>query len=215
MDGSPQSGALQRSHPMALRCLRVGAVHSIIRAGFVMSAVCPVYPAHQTIPGRAGTSRLGQYRSFVHAVGSNRVGPQVEWQVFGDTLSYSTFDRLRCAAGSCCDPRSGQCMAERQAPVRRRCRTHMARGQTWENPRAFRVQVGPPQISIHQGQTVLITEEHGQINSPSEKGLYFFDTRVVSDWTIYANGVPWEPLSGGAISHWSFSRLPSKSLVLM
>src|SRR5215813_3296850 len=66
---------------------------------------------------------------------------------------------------------------------------------------AFRVQVGPPQISIHQGQTVLITEEDGQINSPSEKGLYFFDTRVVSDWTIYANGVPWEPLSGGALNH--------------
>ena len=68
---------------------------------------------------------------------------------------------------------------------------------------AFRVQVGPPQISIHQGQTVLITEEDGQINSPSEKGLYFFDTRVVSDWTIYANGVPWESLSGGAISHYA------------
>jgi glycogen debranching enzyme len=68
---------------------------------------------------------------------------------------------------------------------------------------AFRVQVGPPQISIHQGQTVLITEQDGQINWPSDKGLYFFDTRVISDWTIYANGVPWEPLSGGAISHYA------------
>src|SRR5215470_11699813 len=68
---------------------------------------------------------------------------------------------------------------------------------------AFRVQVGPPQISIHQGQTVLITEEDGQIKSPSEKGLYFFDTRMVSDWGIYANGVAWEPLSGGAISHYA------------
>ena len=29
MDGSPHSGVLQRNHPMALRCLRVGAVHSI------------------------------------------------------------------------------------------------------------------------------------------------------------------------------------------
>ena len=45
---------------------------------------------------------------------------------------------------------------------------------------AFKVQVGPPQISIHQGQTVLITEQDGQINWPSEKGLYFFDTRVVA-----------------------------------
>ena len=29
----------------------------------------------------------------------------------------------------------------------------------------FKVQVGPPQISIHQGQTVLITEEARAINS--------------------------------------------------
>ena len=41
---------------------------------------------------------------------------------------------------------------------------------------AFKVQVGPPQISIHQGQTVLISELDGQINWPSEKGLYFLDS---------------------------------------
>src|SRR5215467_10869725 len=67
----------------------------------------------------------------------------------------------------------------------------------------FKVQVGPPQISIHQGQTVLITEENGQINWPSDKGLYFFDTRVVSSWTIYANGEPWEMLNGGTISYYA------------
>ena len=66
-----------------------------------------------------------------------------------------------------------------------------------------KVQVGPPQIAIHQGQTVLISEEDGQINWPSEKGLYFFDTRVVSSWRIYANGEPWELLNGGAISYYA------------
>jgi glycogen debranching enzyme len=66
-----------------------------------------------------------------------------------------------------------------------------------------KVQVGPPQIAIHQGQTVLISEEDGQINSPSEKGLYFLDTRVVSSWRIYANGEPWELLNGGAISYYA------------
>jgi hypothetical protein len=44
----------------------------------------------------------------------------------------------------------------------------------------FKVQVGPPQIAIHQGQTVLITEQNGEIGWPSDKGLYFFDTRVIS-----------------------------------
>ena len=67
----------------------------------------------------------------------------------------------------------------------------------------FKVQVGPPLISIHQGQTVLISEPDGQINWPSEKGLYFFDTRVVSSWAIYANGEPWELLNGGAISYYA------------
>jgi glycogen debranching enzyme len=68
---------------------------------------------------------------------------------------------------------------------------------------AFKVQVGPPQISIHQGQTVLITEQDGQIKWPSEKGLFFFDTRVVSSWSIYANGQPWELLNGGAINYYA------------
>ena len=73
----------------------------------------------------------------------------------------------------------------------------------------FKVQVGPPQISIHQGQTVLITEESGQITWPSDKGLYFFDTRIVSSWTIYANGEPWELLNGGAISYYASRVFPT------
>ncbi|HVI64492.1 MAG TPA: glycogen debranching N-terminal domain-containing protein, partial [Bradyrhizobium sp.] len=65
----------------------------------------------------------------------------------------------------------------------------------------FKVHVGPPQIAIHQGQTVLVSEPDGQINWPSEKGLYFLDTRIVSNWAIYANGEPWELLNGGAINY--------------
>jgi hypothetical protein len=67
----------------------------------------------------------------------------------------------------------------------------------------FKVQIGPPQISIHQGQTVLISEPDGQINWPSERGLYFLDTRVVSSWAVYANGEPWELLNGGAITYYA------------
>ena len=67
---------------------------------------------------------------------------------------------------------------------------------------AFKVQVGPPQISIHQGQTILISELDGQIKWPSEKGLFFRDTRVISSWDIYANGEPWDLLSGGATTYY-------------
>jgi glycogen debranching enzyme len=66
---------------------------------------------------------------------------------------------------------------------------------------AFKVQVGPPQISIHQGQTVLVTEADGRIVWPSDKGLYFLDTRVISSWSLFANGVPWELLNGGAVTY--------------
>lgn len=66
---------------------------------------------------------------------------------------------------------------------------------------SFKVQVGPPQIAIHHGQTVLVTDPDGQIEWPSDKGLYFLDTRVISSWNIYANGEPWGLLNGGAITY--------------
>jgi glycogen debranching enzyme len=64
----------------------------------------------------------------------------------------------------------------------------------------FKVQVGPAQIAIHQGQTVLVTEPDGQIGWPSQRGLYFYDTRVISAWTVYANGESWDLLNGGAVA---------------
>src|SRR3982074_1330424 len=65
---------------------------------------------------------------------------------------------------------------------------------------SFKVQVGPAQIAIHQGQTVLLTETDGRVNWPSKCGLYFCDTRVISAWAIYANGAVWDLLNGGAVA---------------
>jgi glycogen debranching enzyme len=65
----------------------------------------------------------------------------------------------------------------------------------------FKVQVGPPQITIHQAMTVLVSEPDGQVRWPTDMGLYFFDTRVISAWNVYANGAPWDLLSGGAVSY--------------
>jgi glycogen debranching enzyme len=74
---------------------------------------------------------------------------------------------------------------------------------TQERVMAFKVQVGPPQIAIHQGQTVLVTDPNGTITSPSEKGLYFLDTRILSNWAIFANGQPWQLLNGGPINYYA------------
>ena len=38
---------------------------------------------------------------------------------------------------------------------------------------AFKVQVGPPQIAIHQGQTVLITDPDGKYQLAERKGPLF------------------------------------------
>ena len=49
--------------------------------------------------------------------------------------------------------------------------------------------------------TVLVTEPDGQVVWPSDKGLYFFDTRVLSVWSLYADGTPWDLLNGGAVNY--------------
>jgi len=66
---------------------------------------------------------------------------------------------------------------------------------------SFKVQVGPAQITIHQGRTVLVCEPDGTVPAHSEKGLYFNDTRLISSWSLYADGQRWDLLSGGATSH--------------
>ena len=52
-----------------------------------------------------------------------------------------------------------------------------------------------------RGRSILVTEPDGRIAWPSDKGLYFFDTRLISAWAVYANGETWELLSGGAVTY--------------
>src|SRR5450432_1836489 len=84
--------------------------------------------------------------------------------------------------------------------------TYCAKSLLWSASKGtermtFKVQVGPAQIAIHEGQTVLVTEPDGQVNWPSQRGLYFRDTRVISAWAIYANGEQWDLLNGGAVAY--------------
>jgi glycogen debranching enzyme len=67
----------------------------------------------------------------------------------------------------------------------------------------LQVAVGPPQLVIHHGQTVWASEPDGQVSDPSDKGLLFRDTRLISNWHLYANGETWELTNGGALSHFA------------
>jgi glycogen debranching enzyme len=62
------------------------------------------------------------------------------------------------------------------------------------------IKVGPPQITIHQGYTVMVSDPDGQILEERQKGLFFLDTRLISSWAMFANGVPWTLLNGGALA---------------
>jgi glycogen debranching enzyme len=60
------------------------------------------------------------------------------------------------------------------------------------------IKVGPAQLAIHQGFTVFITEPDGSIDWPTDKGLYFNDTRLISAYALFANGESWDLLNSGA-----------------
>ncbi len=64
----------------------------------------------------------------------------------------------------------------------------------------FKVQVGPAQIAIHQGQTVLVTDPDGQVTWRASAACISAIPRVISAWAIYANGEPWDLLNGGAVT---------------
>ena len=66
---------------------------------------------------------------------------------------------------------------------------------------SFKVRVGLPQIAIHHAQTVLVTDPNGEMTWPSDMGLYLLDTRLISAWSVQANGESWDLLTGGAVHH--------------
>jgi glycogen debranching enzyme len=68
---------------------------------------------------------------------------------------------------------------------------------------AMEVTVGPPVLTINNGDTFLITELDGSITSASDQGLYSRDTRFLSGYELYINGKRWTLLNSGAIAHYA------------
>ena len=62
------------------------------------------------------------------------------------------------------------------------------------------IKVGPPQLSVHQGYTVMVSDPDGQIVGEGDQGLYFLDTRLISAYALFADGAPWTFLNGGALA---------------
>ncbi len=62
------------------------------------------------------------------------------------------------------------------------------------------ITIGSPQLVIHEDGIVWTSELDGQVTMDEKKGLLFRDTRLISNWTMYADGVPWDLLNAGAIT---------------
>jgi glycogen debranching enzyme len=65
------------------------------------------------------------------------------------------------------------------------------------------ITIGPPLLTINQGQTVLACEPDGRIQGGSDKGLFFFDTRVISVYDLAANGASFKLLNAGPVYYYA------------
>ena len=53
------------------------------------------------------------------------------------------------------------------------------------------IKVGPPDITISQGRTFMVTDQSGFIDTDTDEGVYALDTRFISFYRIFINRVPW------------------------
>lgn len=65
------------------------------------------------------------------------------------------------------------------------------------------ISVGPPVIAINQGNTFMVTNLDGEIQADSEQGVFAGDTRFVSHYHYYCNGLRWHRLSSSATTYYS------------
>lgn len=65
------------------------------------------------------------------------------------------------------------------------------------------ISVGPPVLTINQGNTFMVTDLNGEISAESELGVFSRDTRFLSYYAIFANGESWMRLSSSTTSYFA------------
>ena len=65
---------------------------------------------------------------------------------------------------------------------------------------ALEIAVGPQKLVLNQGYGFAVTDQDGQIEWSTDKGVYHADTRLISSWKVYADGEPWDLLNSGNIA---------------
>ncbi|MGC1676158.1 MAG: glycogen debranching N-terminal domain-containing protein [Candidatus Binataceae bacterium] len=65
-----------------------------------------------------------------------------------------------------------------------------------------KINIGPPLLTISHGSTFMVTDLNGEISADSEQGLFAQDTRFVSYYAIFANGVSWTRLTSSRVTYY-------------
>jgi glycogen debranching enzyme len=65
------------------------------------------------------------------------------------------------------------------------------------------ISVSQPGLTIGQGYTFMVTDLSGEIPSGSEAGLFTDDTRYVSHYALFANGLRWRRLTSSVTSYFA------------
>jgi hypothetical protein len=68
---------------------------------------------------------------------------------------------------------------------------------------AIEVTVGPPLITINQGNTFVLCEPNGCITADTDQGIYSRDTRYVSNYDLFADGERWILQTSGAVTYYA------------
>ena len=68
---------------------------------------------------------------------------------------------------------------------------------------AIEVTVGPPLITINQGNTFVLCEPSGCITADTDQGIYSRDTRYVSHYDVFADGERWILQNSGAVTYYA------------
>ena len=64
------------------------------------------------------------------------------------------------------------------------------------------IALGPPVLSINHGATFKVTDLGGEIQADTDQGVFADDTRFVSYYAIFANGLSWQRLNSAATSYY-------------
>ncbi len=67
------------------------------------------------------------------------------------------------------------------------------------------IRVGPPVITINQGNTFMITDLRGEIDPYQAHGVFAQDTRFVSAYRLTINQLPWTLLSSSTLTYYAAS----------